>query len=276
MMNIPAGERFFVHLVYLDEAGIDGRSASRTFGALIVPVGKFGRASMLHETAIQQIIPADSKDEFKEFHGCDLYKGNPPFDKVDQAQRYTAISVLLSSLRMEELTFVYSSVDDQEFQRSPLDTIPMAPLHLAFQICLCGIENWARMRHTPERDPNHGAVINWNHSFLCISDESNNTQEKEALKALYRKLRKKRPFHDFQNANRLWHGHDGMFFADSVDSVGIQIADLCTYFVQRKLEGREEKQNFLDLFSDRIICAKPEPEWTQYKHLLRELDLSKK
>lgn len=260
-----------MHLVYLDEAGIDGRSVSRTFGALIVPVGKFGRASMLHETAIQQIIPAASKNEFKEFHGCDLYKGNPPFDKIDQDRRFTAIKVLLSSLRSEDLTFVYSSVNDQEFQKSLPGSIPMAALHFAFQMCLCGIENWARMRHTPGRDPNQGAVINWDDSFLCISDESNNSAEKDALKAVYRKLRKKRPFHDFQNINRLWHGHDGMFFADSVDSVGIQIADLCTYFVQRKLEGREEKENFIDLFSDRIICAKPEPEWTEYKHLLREI-----
>ena len=269
MTNPP--ERLFVHLVYLDEAGVDGRSAFRTFGALIIPTGKFGRASMLHETAVQQIIPAESKEQFKEFHGCDLYKGNPPFDKIDEAKRFDAIRVLLGSLRMEGLTFIYSSVDDQEFQKSPPGTIPMAPLHFAFQICLCEIENWAQLRHTPERDPNRGAVINWDHSFLCIADECKNNPQKDALKALYRKLRKKRPFHDFQNVNRLWHGHDGMFFADSVDSVGIQIADLCTYFVQRRLEGREERQNFIDLFSDRVICAKPEPEWTQYGHLLKEL-----
>jgi len=140
---------------------------------------------MLHETAIQQIIPAESRDEFKEFHGYDLYNGYPPFDRVDDAQRFTAIKVLLGSLRMEELTFIYSSVDDQEFQKLPLGTIEIASLHFAFQMCLCGIENWARMRHMPERDPNRGAVINWDDSFLCISDDSDNKKEKDALKAVY-------------------------------------------------------------------------------------------
>jgi hypothetical protein len=226
---------------------------------------------MLHEAAIQQVIPPDNREKFTEFHGCDLYWGNPPFNGIDEAKRFDAIRVLLGSLRMEEMTFVYSSVDDEEFRKSPLGTIPLAPLHFAFQMCLCGIENWARAQHTPGRDPNAGVVINWSDSFLCIADESNNVKEKEVLKAVYRKLRKRHPFYDFQRVNRLWHGHDAMFFADSTDSVGIQIADLCTYFVQRKLNKKVEPQNFIDIFSDRIVCAKPEPEWTQYKHLLREL-----
>jgi len=260
-----------VHLVYLDEAGIDGRSSSRTFGALIVPVGKFGRALMLHETAIQQILPPESKEEFTEFHACNLYMGNKAFAKVGDEERFTAIKVLLMAMRSEGLTFIYSSVDDQEFRKSPLGTIQSAPLHFAFQMCLRGVENWARVNHSPDRDPDKGAVINWQDSFLCIADESNEDSYKEALKSVYRKLRPRRLFHDYQAGDRLWHGHDGMFFVDSVDSVGIQIADLCTYFVQRKLNGLEERQNFLDMFSDRIVCAKPEPEWTQYKHLLREL-----
>jgi hypothetical protein len=260
-----------VHLVYLDEAGIDGRSASVTFGALIVPPGKFGRALMLHETAIQQIIPPDSKEEFKQFHACDLYWGNKAFRKVKDEQRHNAITVLLMAMRSEGLSFIYSSVNREEFYNSPLGTIPFAPLHFAFQICLRGVENWARVQHCPERDPNKGAVIKWEDSFLCIADESNNEPHKDELKAVYRKLRPKRLFHNFQAGDRLFHAHDAMFFVDSVDSVGIQIADLCTYFVQRKLNGKPEKQNFLDMFLDRVMCAKPEPEWTQYKHLLKEL-----
>jgi len=64
-----------VHLAYLDESGTDGHSPIVMFGALIVPVGRFGYLSALHSTAIQQILPLERIDEFKEFHASELYKG---------------------------------------------------------------------------------------------------------------------------------------------------------------------------------------------------------
>ena len=48
-----------MHLAYLDETGTDGYSPIVMYGALIVPVGKFGYLSGLHSAAIQQIIPID-------------------------------------------------------------------------------------------------------------------------------------------------------------------------------------------------------------------------
>jgi hypothetical protein len=72
-----------------------------------------------------------------------------------------------------------------------------------------------------------------------------------------------------------------MFFADSTDSLGLQIADLCNYFVRLhlegiaektgvlQLEGMEEKNAFYKLISPQVICAKPLPEWQNYGHLFR-------
>jgi hypothetical protein len=62
-----------------------------------------------------------------------------------------------------------------------------------------------------------------------------------------------------------------MFFADSTDCIGVQIADLCNYFVRLRLEGTEEPQKFYEMFADLAICAKPDPEWNQYGHLFRTL-----
>ncbi len=36
---------------------------------------------------------------------------------------------------------------------------------------------------------------------------------------------------------RLWYVHDDMYFGSSKDSVGIQLADLCGYFIAKHLEG---------------------------------------
>jgi len=72
-----------------------------------------------------------------------------------------------------------------------------------------------------------------------------------------------------------------MFFANSTDSLGLQIADLCNYFVRGhlediaekdgvlRLEGLAKKNAFYELIAPRVICAKPSPEWQQHGHLFR-------
>ena len=64
-----------------------------------------------------------------------------------------------------------------------------------------------------------------------------------------------------------------MYFGDSKDSVGIQLADLCTYLMQRHLlktnpNAKDASDDFYKMFSAQVICAKPEPEWSQYHELL--------
>jgi hypothetical protein len=61
-----------------------------------------------------------------------------------------------------------------------------------------------------------------------------------------------------------------MFFADSKDCLGIQMVDLCNYFVRRHLAGEPEPKDFYSMFSRQVICAKPEPEWSLYGKLFRE------
>ena len=56
-----------MHLVYFDETGTDGHSSVAMFGALVVPTGTFGAASVMHHNAIRQILPADNLDVFRNF-----------------------------------------------------------------------------------------------------------------------------------------------------------------------------------------------------------------
>ena len=63
---------------------------------------------------------------------------------------------------------------------------------------------------------------------------------KEQFRKTYRTLRVKHPFVPPHN-NRLWHAHDDMFFADSKDCLGIQMVDLCNYFVRRHLAATIRK-----------------------------------
>jgi hypothetical protein len=257
-----------VHLAYLDETGTDGHSPVAMFGALIVPVGRFGHLSGLHSTAIQQILPIDRIDEFREFHACELYKGTNAFEGIEQKKRFTAIQVLLAAVKMEKLPYIYAAVDRKKFAKSPFGT--GKPLHAAFHMCLLGIEDWATANHA-NYSGGTTKQIDWNDMYLCVLDDCDNKTLKDEFRKTYRTLRSKHPFvppHD----TRLWHAHDDMFFADSKDCLGIQIVDLCNYFVRRHLAGEPEEDGFYGVIAEQIICARPEPESTSYRGIFRSHD----
>jgi len=256
----------FVHLAYLDETGTDGHSPIVMFGALIVPHGSFGRLENLHNAAIQQILPLDKIDEFTEFHASQLYEGKGPFEGIDEEKRIRAIQVLLAAVTMEKLPFVYAAVDRKKFSHSPFCW--GKPLHLAFHMCLLGVEDWATANH-PNPYPQTGKLLDWKDICLYILDDCDDKQLKDQFRKSYRALRVKNPFTS-PVGNRLWHAHDDMFFGDSKDCLGIQISDSCNFFVRRHLAEEPEPHNLYAAFCEQVICAKPESEWTTYKSLCRE------
>src|SRR3954451_14261251 len=74
------------------------------------------------------------------------------------------------------------------------------------------------------------------------------------------------------------HFHDDVFFGDSSYSVGIQLADLCSYFIARRLQGEEEINPFYELIEPHIAYGQfypdeetfttPRPVLTNFRALL--------
>jgi hypothetical protein len=257
----------FVNLAYLDESGTDGRSPIVMFGALLIPVGTFGRVEITHSTAIQQILPTDKIDDFKEFHASELYNGTGPFEATEEIKRFTAIQVLLTAVKTEGLSYIYAALDRKRFVASPFGS--SRPLHAAFHMCLLGVEDWATAHH-PNYSGGMTKQLDWKDTCLYILDDCDDSQLKGQFRKTYRTLRVKHPFAPLSHENRLWHAHDDMFFGDSKDCLGIQMVDLCNYFVRRHLAGEPEPQNFYQMFSEQVICAQPQPEWSLYGALFRQ------
>jgi hypothetical protein len=137
---------------------------------LVCQVGKFGHRASLHSTAIQQILPVDKIDEFKEFHASEIYNGRGVFGGIDETKRLRAIHVL--AVRMDDLPFICAAIDQKKFASSPFCTAN--PLLTAVHPCLLGIEDWATANH-----PSHPGTkrLDWNDTYLCIADDNKKTEK---------------------------------------------------------------------------------------------------
>jgi hypothetical protein len=261
----------FVYLAYLDDAGSHKQSSIAMFGAVIVSPDSFGDLEGLHNAAIQQIIAVDEiEDKFHEFHASELYCGEGAFEGIEKAKRFDAIQVLLTAVQVKKLPYIYAAVDKDKLKKSPMGSAN--PIDVAFRLCLLGIEDWARSKHQ-QHGPN---VIQIDYKDMClfIVDDTEEKPLKNQLRGSYRSLRAARPYIPPLD-NRLWHAHDDLYFGDSRDSVGIQIADLCNYFMWRHLLKKDDgEEEFYNRFVGQAICARPEPEWSTYQDLFKTHDVA--
>lgn len=267
-----------MHLAYLDDSHQD--SSLAMCGAVVIPHGSFGWAEAWHSIAVGHLFkPEEIEEKFQEFHAWELFKGEGAFKKIEESKRFEAIHVLLTVVRDHQLPFIYSAIDTKRLAKSSLVQSlfeTAQPLIPAFKMCALAIEEWAQNRH-PWSDP-ATMKLDYDDQYLLIVDETSDQELKKRLRNSYRLLRAARPILGLA-AHRLWHAHDAMYFGDSRDSVGIQLADLCTYFMQRRLLKRnldapDKADQFYEIFSRQAICAKPEPEWSEYGNLFLTHDSS--
>lgn len=262
-----------MHLAYLDESITPSQIA--IFGAVVVPSGSWGWTERLHGIAIEQLFALNEIEEkFKEFHAVELFNGEGAFKGIDELKRFSAIQVLLMSLRHYNLPFIYGAVDEKKLANSSHARGLFGtarPLSAAFRLCALGVEDWARKRHT---QLDQGVAVDYADNYLLIADSTTDADLKRQLQTSYKILRAKHPYSTMKpHDNRLWHSHDEMYFGDSVSCLGIQLADLCTYFMQRHLAKRDKTHldkadEFFNLIKPYAICAKPEPEWSEFREFL--------
>jgi hypothetical protein len=248
--------RYLVHLAYLDDSGSDGPNPIAVFGGVVIEDTIFHELEMRLGLVVERLIP--DVDNFEEFHATQLFGGFGVFQNVDENRRHAAILLLLDTLQSYKLPYIYSAVDKKALSNSIFRSA--SPIDVAFTMCALSIEDWVY-----ERRPEEGK----NPLCLLITDDTSDKALKEALKKSFRAMRKRLHQSDVEmKYNRLWCVHDDMFFGDSKDSVGIQIADVCNYFMMRKLRG-EDDGIFFDMLKPHAVCAKPEPDYSQCKEWLR-------
>jgi hypothetical protein len=242
-----------MYLSYLDDSGSDRKSPIVLIGAVLVPDVQIRELEMLGGLAISNFIPEEKWGSFKEFHAAELFHGHGIFDGIDEPVRHGIIEGMLRQVVRLKIPCIYSAVRKSVFENGVLGSAN--PVDVAFRMCVLGIQRYL-VSHTKDE------------TALVIFDDTKDTELKTQLQKSFREFRPQfRPPY-WKGPHRLFNIHDGMYFGSSMDSIGIQMADLCSYFILRKLKG--ETGAFYNILADHIICAKIEPEWSQYRHMFAE------
>ena len=251
-----------MYVAYMDDSGTDSKSPIAVVGGIVIPETVSWSIEFRVGSIVEALFPPSLP--FEEFHAADLFMGNGVFDRISEPDRHEAIRQLIQIVADHKLPFIYVAVDKTALRVSPFGST--SPTDLAFRMCALGIDKWL-LGLTPDVKPNSP-------SNLCglVMDDTDDKALKQRLRQSFRALRVRvrgMATTDWKG-NRLWRLHDDLYFGDSKYSVGIQIADLCTYFMMRKLRG-EDDGAFFEVLRPHAIAADAEPEFSQCKAWLRLL-----
>jgi hypothetical protein len=234
-------------LGYLDDSKRCAKKDDPTVSVLSLVLVRDGISQAVEHVVgqtILEVVPPDRFDQFEEFKACELYGGYGVFDGVAQETRFEAIKTLLHAIDTYRMPIMFGAVDLQRLSRDPYASAD--PLDVAFRLIVPGIEKLM----------GEDQYVNGPQFCLLIADEMDKSTKKR-LKESFRSLRKKiRPptLHP-----GTWYLHDDMYFGDSRDSVGLQLADLCGFFIAKKCEKDEASSGFFDIFRSHIVHKRMEP-----------------
>lgn len=255
-----------MYLVYCDDSDTKQKANKwQVMSAVLVKDDDFRDLELVMSLIADDFLSPEKMEVFTEFHACELYGGYGVFEGIQQSQRFDMIGRLLSLLK--HLHIVYGAVNLKTLQSSPYASAD--PVDVVFRMCATLVEGWItqRINEVFQQDPYHEEMRH--HTALLIADDCD-PKTKSAIQKSFRQLRSRLKITDVNqaqlgaasakcNSGLLSHIHDDMYFGDSKFSIGIQLADLCSYFIARHLEGDLAAEGFYKLIEPHIVLFTSEP-----------------
>ena len=234
-----------MYLAYLDDSGIRTKNTSfHVLSAVLIEDSIYQMLEIEVADCIENLIPEDRIDQFEEFHATELFNGRGQFDGIEQEKRVAAITRLLELIPFHKLPIVYCAVDDQKLRASIYGSA--SPLDICFRICAKGIHDWTTKNAAKE-------------TVLLIADQGDKANM-ASFRNSFRDLRKRMGPPEWDTG--LFQLHDAIYFGDSRDSVGIRLADSCSYFIAKHLEQSAAAEGFYNIIKDQLVYSRveePEP-----------------
>lgn len=242
-----------MYLTYIDDSDTRAKQQQwQVLGAVLIPDQRFLELEVIHSHVVRELLGEEKYDNFAEFHACELYGGYGIFEGIDQDKRFSAIETMLGALPARMAKVAYGAINLEHLKRKPYASAN--PVDVAFRMCAEGIESFFLWNI---EQVSKGDAADGGSSAIFIADEFD-----KGVKATLQKS-----FHSLRSRLRLAETgfsklatvHDDMYFGDSRYSVGIQMADLCSYFIARQLAGDKETERFYNMIEPLIISARHDP-----------------
>jgi hypothetical protein len=226
-----------MRIIYLDEAGI----ASEEQEPITVVAGVVIDADRHWLSLEQQIgdlladyIPIEDRENF-EFHGKNLFSGSTYFNKhFGKDRRHELFSRFLALLPNNDIPVKYSAIDRAGLKRANPEMAGME-LGLAYLMVLSSVEFWFQQNAPHEVG-------------LCIGDEN---KIKTPIKRLLRQYRKEPLVREIIES-QLRHLIDTVWFNRSEESLGLQLADACSFLIKRHLMKKTDSVAFYKIIEPQI------------------------
>jgi hypothetical protein len=264
-MSAPSARRVFVHLAYLDDSDTKAKPRKwQVMSGVVVEDHQFPALEIILRVSREELIPPEKIDKFEEFHASELYGGYGVFEGIDQEKRFDTIRGLLRCLTATGASIIYGAVDLDALQTEVYASAE--PLDIAFRACIKGIRECMRKAIHNSADSAIAGIDDpiakaqayeeaLKSEFLTklailVVDDFSDKKTKELLSKSFRRLR----------GQELSHFHDDMYFGDSRYSIGIQLADLCSYFIARHLEGDSETAPFYEMIRPHLVFSETHPK----------------
>lgn len=251
-MTIPLA---LMQITYLDDTGSDKRSQIVLVGAVLIRDIWMRELEAVCGLVVEKLIPPEKIEKFTEFHAAELFNAKGLFDGVNKKICHKAFDAVLHQVERFDSPCIYSALKKNELNGSVIGSA--SAIDTAFRMCTHGIQQWMA-----DNDPNGLA--------LFIFDDTQDMELKRRLRASFREFRPRIMPPDWEGAHRMLNIHDDMYFGPSVDSIGIQMADMCNYIIQQTIKQNIEAEPLFEIIRKNVICSKVEPNWSKYRHLFVE------
>ena len=245
-----------MYLAYLDDSDTRAKNQQwQVLTAVLVSDHTFSALEGFTSFVIADLLPESQMSTFEEFHACELYGGYGTFKEITQDRRFKAIEGLLGLIASLGARISYGAVNLEWLNRQPFASAN--PLDISFRLCAQGIEDWLQKR---DIELIHAQDTLGGNMALFIADDGDR-KNKSVLQDSFRSMRC-RVRTPLIEASNLAHVHDDMYFGDSKYSIGIQLADLCSYFIARHLCGDQVTEPFFKMIEPQIVSGRrQEQQW---------------
>ena len=233
-------------VAFVDDSGSTGKnlqdeqSRFQVLGGPVIDGDDYQTIEVVLTVYLEELIPPEERDRF-EFKARDLYHGHTPFDKTAQTSRFDLLTKTLELIPNLPSPVVCGIVDKARLQSQVFSSAD--PLDMAFKGYLQSLENWIASPQTP------------NKCSLLIADASKEKSMRRLANTFYDHRKRLRANGDAKPSPL----YDDIYFGDSFHSLGIQLADLCVYFIARHLAGKADSEWLFQIIEKSIFEMKVHP-----------------